>query len=462
MQTVKLALRNLLRNRRRTLSTLCAIMVSATGILLFGGYNRAIEYSLQTAFIRDAGHLQIQHRDYLLYGSGNPAEYSIRDYREVMDAIARDPVLRPLIAVTTPVLLLTGIAGHYAAGTSRPALIHGSEAAGQAQLNLWDEYHLGDNLPARKMPDAAVPDAAMTGGGLARLLQLCSFIRDQPCGAPAADNTSAAPLPGDIILLSQSAREGLPPDDGTHIELLVASAAGAPNIVRVQVTGIQPRPARELDDSFVSIHLRQAQQLLFGQEPPGVTAIILQLHSTTQLATARARLLQLFAGELADSPLTVHDFAGLQPLYNQILEMFGRIFSFLQVLILSIVLFTVSNTMGMAVLERTVEIGTLRAVGLKRRDIRHLFLSEGVLMGAIGSLLGIVGALILASVINHSGLTWQPPGVISPIPVRIRVWGEWGMMTCVAGILLPACVISSWWPARRAANVYIVQALRHT
>lgn len=460
LKTLQHAQRNLLRNRRRTLSTLCAIVVGAVGILLFGGYNRSIEYSLQTTFIRDSGHLQIQHRDYLLQGTGNPAQYSIRNYQKVMARIANDPVLQPMIAVSTPVLILTGIAGHYALGTSRPALIYGSEESGQKQLNQWDEYRLGSSLVERKSLSGTSPDAALIGRGLARLLQLCDFVKDQPCGAPPAQENAAA-LPGDILQLSQQVREQQQPATDDTIELLAAASDGAPNIVRVQVAGIQPQPARELDDSMVAMHLRQAQQLLFGKEAPGVTAIILQLHSTSQLEAARARLQQLFAQDLAEDQLTVYDFSELQPLYHQILEMFGKIFNFLLALILCIALFTVGNTMSMAVLERTVEIGTLRAVGLKRRDIQRLFLYEGILLGVTGPLLGVSASLLLAWVINRSGLSWQPPGVIEPIPIRISVWGEWAMTGSVVGVLLLATALSSWWPARRAANTYIVQALRH-
>lgn len=461
MQTYKLALRNLLRNRRRTLSTLCAITIGAVGILLFGGYNRSIEYSLQTTFVRDTGHLQIQHKDYLLYGTANPAEYSIKHYQKVMALIEQDPELSQMVVVKTPVLILNGIAGNYAAGTSRPVLIYGTEAAGQAALNKWDEYHLGSSYIRKKTLDIA-PDSAMIGTGVARMLQLCDFIVDQPCGSPApAEEAITATLPDDLMSLAQQTRAEREPQVGEQIELLAASLGGAPNIIRVQVEGVQPQAARELDDSYVGIHLAQAQQLVFGLAEPGVTAIILQLRSTEQLEKARTRLQQLFQTSLADEPLTVYDFSQLQPLYVQILDMFGKIFRFLLVLILCIALFTVGNTMGMAVLERTIEIGTMRAVGLKRRDIQRLFLNEGILLGIIGCMAGIILSLLLAYLINSSGLTWHPPGVIAPLPINIQIWGEWAMLLSVLVIMMISTVFSSWWPARRAANVHIVEALRH-
>lgn len=195
---------------------------------------------------------------------------------------------------------------------------------------------------------------------------------------------------------------------GKYIELLAASANGAPNIVRINVTGHQPQAARELDDSYVNIHLKQAQQLLFGQGEPGVTAIVLQLNHYDQMDEARTRLQQLLTEISADEPLAVLDFMQLQPLYNQILAMFGKLFNFLLVIILCITLFTVGNTMSMAVLERTVEIGTLRAIGLKQRDIQSMFLNEGILLGIIGSVTRVISALIIAYIINLSGLTWQP------------------------------------------------------
>src|SRR5205085_11588904 len=102
MNTLLLALRNLLRNRRRSLMTLFAMVIGLVAVLLFGGYIRDINYALQSDFVRLTGHLQIQHRDYFLYGSGNPAAYGIRDYARILSIVKKDPVLAPMLAVATP------------------------------------------------------------------------------------------------------------------------------------------------------------------------------------------------------------------------------------------------------------------------------------------------------------------------------------------------------------------------
>ncbi|MEO8137922.1 MAG: FtsX-like permease family protein, partial [Betaproteobacteria bacterium] len=134
---------------------------------------------------------------------------------------------------------------------------------------------------------------------------------------------------------------------------------------------------------------------------------------------------------------------------------------FMAVLIGAIVLFTVGNTMSMAVVERTTEIGTLRAMGLRRAGIRNLFVCEGLLLGVIGAVAGILVALGIASLINHGGLTWLPPGQVDPVPLTVRVWGETRMMLTTGLGLTVVAVISAWWPARRASRLMIVDALRH-
>jgi putative ABC transport system permease protein len=242
---------------------------------------------------------------------------------------------------------------------------------------------------------------------------------------------------------------------------LAATASGAPNVARLQVAKAEGQGIKELDDIYVSMHLAQAQRLLFGGGPPEATAIALQLQHTSDIPAARARLDELLATRLKGAPLAVYDFKTLHPYYGQTVALFTAIFGFIAVLIGAIVLFTVGNTMNAAVVERTVEIGTLRAIGLRRSGIRRLFVCEGILIGVLGAALGVTAALILAWVINRSGLTWTPPGRIDPVHLHVRVWGEVRMLVDTAIGLTLVAVVSAWWPARRASRLQVVEALRH-
>jgi putative ABC transport system permease protein len=113
------------------------------------------------------------------------------------------------------------------------------------------------------------------------------------------------------------------------------------------------------------------------------------------------------------------------------------------------------------VVERTVEIGTLRAIGLRQAGIRRLFLFEGLMLGLAGALLGLLMAVLLGALVNLSGLTWLPPGSSERLPLQLRVLGDLPVVTGTALGLVAIATFSAWWPAWRAAQMKIVEALRH-
>lgn len=141
--------------------------------------------------------------------------------------------------------------------------------------------------------------------------------------------------------------------------------------------------------------------------------------------------------------------------------MFGSIFIFISLVMGVIVLFAVVNTMTMNVMERTNEIGTIRALGVRRRGVRMQFIVEGALIGAIGATLGALLALAVGALVNHAGWTWVPPGNSTSTPFRVDLFGHpslilgtWLALTLVA---MSAALI----PANRAARLSVVDALRH-
>ncbi|HMO46548.1 MAG TPA: FtsX-like permease family protein [Rubrivivax sp.] len=471
MSPVVLACRNLIRNRRRSTVTLFAMALGLTTVLLFGGYVRDIKYAMQTDFVRRTGHLQVQHKDFFLLGSGNPAAYGIEGYEAIVGAIRDDPVLGPLVKEVAPVLQFGGIAGNFSSGASRTAMITGIVPDEQNRMRQWNDY--GQRVQVRPLTlQGSAPDSVVLGVGLARVLDLCGELKVPDClpaaaakdaasGAAAAKDGSGT-LPADIADLASSTQAaGARPERGVRMELLASGPKGAPNVASVTPIGAEFQGIKELDEIAVVSHLALAQRLVYGSTAKQVTAIAVQLHHTADLVAAQERLARLFAERFPAKPLAVVDFGTLNPFYGQTIRMFDSIFGFISALIGGIVLFTVTNTMSMMVVERTVEIGTLRAIGLRRTGVRRMFVLEAVVLGLAAAAAGILSSLLLAWMVNRMNLEWTPPTRIEPVPLSIGLGGEYLMMLSSAAALVLVAVASAFVPAARASKMNIVDALRH-
>ena len=463
MMTLSLALRNLFRNPRRSLTTLLAMVLGLMAVLLLGGFIRDITYQLQSDYVRRTGHLQVQRSGYFLYGSGNPSAYGIPRYERVLSRLQHDAVLAPMLVVATPILQFGGIAGNFAAGISRTVYVSGVIGEDQSLMAEWNEHQRRMLRPHMTLAGSA-PDAAVIGIGVGRVLGLCAALAIPDCRSVAepAALAGGGTLPGDIASLAESTRTAPTPgsDSQTRIEILATNAHGAPNVVTAEVLKAEFQGIKELDDVYVGLHLAHAQRLVFGREAPQVTAIALQLKHTEDMPAARAQIAAVFA-ENGEHDLEVIDYETLSPFYGQTLSMFGVIFGFVSVLIGAVVLFTISNTMSMTVVERTVEIGTVRALGIRRRGIRWMFLAEGIVLGSVACLLGTVSSIAVAWAVNSLGLTWTPPARIEPVPLAVLIVGEYWMIFASAAGLVAVASLSAMLPAMRASRMNIVDALRH-
>src|SRR5688572_15627682 len=96
---VKIAFRNILRNRRRSLMTLLAIAVGGVAVVLFGEFVAFIKAGLETNAVQKVGHLTVFRKGYFDYGAGNPAAFGIDDYQQVMRLIAEDAQIEPALNV---------------------------------------------------------------------------------------------------------------------------------------------------------------------------------------------------------------------------------------------------------------------------------------------------------------------------------------------------------------------------
>jgi putative ABC transport system permease protein len=160
-----------------------------------------------------------------------------------------------------------------------------------------------------------------------------------------------------------------------------------------------------------------------------------------------------------------HHFAGRYPLYvltrgkfkERVLELVEQPFAVtyaLEVIAILVALLGVTNALYASILERTRELGVLRAVGATRQRVRRIILLEGGMMGVIGGACGLVAGIclsvILIFVINRQVFGWTLQMTI-PLP--------FAGLTLL--LLIVATVAASYQPARQAARVHLTEAIQY-
>ena len=432
----KIAFRNVLRNGRRSLMTALSIIVGATALILLGEYNGTIKVGMETGIVRGIGHLSVFKTGGFDAGSSRPGLYSIEKFEHVLEVIRNDPELKSLITVATPRVTLGGIAGNSAVDKSKTFFATGLIPSDKDKMNHWDGYGIaGSNRPDSGMSDSDTHHG-IVGVGLARILGLCAQVKLKGC----PDNAKA------------------PAGKAPELQLL-SGAGGAPNIVTMAVSEARGQGAKEADDSYITMHLNLAQQLLYGGGEHKVTTIVVQLKQPGDLPRAKARLKALFAVNHLD--LEVRDFNEVYPMLRQIQGYFMAMYAFIGVVMIIIVMFTIANTMSMSVMERTNEIGTARAMGVRRGGIHRQFLLEGALLGALGASLGVVLGIVASYVVNQAGITYTPPGNASSVSLFLVTKGNEALLAGIWLTLLVISTLASLVPANRAAKMKVVDALRH-
>jgi putative ABC transport system permease protein len=380
-------------------------------------------------------------------------------------------VLKPLTAVATPIQALAGLAGNFDNDSSKTFFGVGFVPSERDRMKQWNEYGTGSSGVQHSGLADDETARGMVGVGLARILGLCERLHLDPADCPPAveppkgeDEAAPAPprvAPASLVELAERDHQSdaAGEDDEPRIDLLAATAGGAPNVVSLAIHKVEYQGLKELDDNYIGMNLTLAQQLVYGRGEHKVTGIVLQLHRSEDLDAARARLVALFQEKKLD--LEVRDFTEITPFYKQSIGLFRSIFSFIAVIIGVVVLFTVVNAMSMSVMERIDEIGTIRAMGVRRAGIRRQFLLEGAMLGVLGATLGVLLAFLAAYAVNAAGLTWTPPSSVRPVPLRLYMVGAWGLITSIWLGLVAVSTVASLVPANRAAKMPVVDALRH-
>ncbi|MDV3242983.1 MAG: ABC transporter permease [Methylocaldum sp.] len=415
MTWIKLALRNLFRNRRRSLFTILAIGLGFAAVNTLGGFTAYIFTSLKDSYIyaQGNGHLSVFKTGFLQEGKLDPTRYLIDE--EEMGVIQQVLARHPEIVVVAPQLHISGLLSNGKVSTIFIAA--GRVPSAVRRIN---EHARGMIGKIQLFDGKSLEDDVIHGIGLSRGLA-----------------------------------EQLNLDLGSDAVAMAPTVSGQINALDAQVFQLFDGPVEALEDKLMSVSLKFAQSLY---DTGSVDRLTLLLTNDDTTETVRAQL----AGELAAEglKLEVKTWNELSTFYTKVKQMFDVIFLFTFLIVFTIVVMSVINTVSMAIMERTREIGTLRALGFKRRGIIGLFAAESMLLGILGSLLGMVLTLITWSGVAFFKPTWIPPQITRRVPLEVYLVPDYMLYSILLLIVLSLAAASL--PARTAARMQIVGALGHT
>jgi putative ABC transport system permease protein len=163
--------------------------------------------------------------------------------------------------------------------------------------------------------------------------------------------------------------------------------------------------------------------------------------------------------QAAGFDMDIKTWQDLSDFYNQVHNMFDMIFGFIFSIVLTVVIMSVANSMGMTVVERTREIGTLRAIGLRRAGVVKLFTTESLMLTFLGCLTGLLITLSVRFGINAVHISYTPPNSASPVPLLVDLDLSRVVFTLI--LMVVVGTLAAYLPARRASKQAIIDALGH-
>ncbi|MDO8315864.1 MAG: ABC transporter permease [Rugosibacter sp.] len=399
---IKLSLRNLLRHRRRALIAILSVAFGTAALAVASGFIAGMFADFREATIESQyAHLQITRPGYHENGLADPARYVLPN-----DAAAQSLSALPHVRAWGPRLGLTGLVSH--GESTLPFVGEGFDPAhdltGDRSLTIIQGRRLG----------VADHDQILLGKGLATLM-----------GVQAGD----------------------------AVVVLVDTPASGLSAIDAKVAGVFESVSKAYDDSALLLHIDAARKLL---KVDGAHSWLVYLDKTENTA----RVAKALRARFGAPQFEVRTWDQLAEFYRRAVDLFQQQLEVVRFIVVAIILLGISNTMMMSVMERTGEIGTAMALGVRPRILLGQFLLEGGLIGLIGSLTGFALAIVIGWGVDVLHIDMPPPpGLTRGYLAHLLFTPATLLEALLVGV--GTTTLASLYPAWRASRMVIVDAIRH-
>lgn len=409
MVFLKLGFRSLFRQKRRTTITLMVITCGIGCLLLAHGHSRFINWGLKESTIHtETGHLLIFNQGYFQKEEETILEFGLDNSGSLCDELMKIDGVRLV----------------------------------QTRIDIMGLISNGDKSVA--CLGLAVQPALEKQ--LRGLFNMNSSIYD---------SMIACQEEGDIIALGQGLAQSLAARNGDYVTLMATTTTGALNAIDLKVVGTFTGISPDYDKRAILIPMSTAQLLLDTQK---VKNLLVTLDDTGMTNQVYQKIEQL--AKIKGYPIIIKKWYEQALYYKRVQTFYNQMTGFLSVILFIIVLFSIANTIVMAIIERTTEIGTLLSMGTSHLQIVQMFFFEGFFIGALGGIFSSIFALVISVAINHFNIILSPPpGLTDGYPLSIR--NE--IVVYIEIFVTTVCLAtsSSILTALKVTRMKIVDALGH-
>jgi putative ABC transport system permease protein len=402
---LRLAVRSLGRNRRRSLITLAAMALGVALVVLAFGIGEGMKNMLVTQAVEGrTGALQVHRKGYLDEQEAMPLDLTLPYDEDFLARLERTTGVRAAAGR----LSFGGLASN---GTiSSMVVVQGF-----------------DPVRERKVTPRRAAELKPGDGGW--------LTPERESGA----------------VVGRQLADSMEQELGGLLTLTAAGPGGAMNALDLDVAGIVTGGVMFESKRSVQVPLAYAQTLLDMEGK--VTEYAVAVDDLGRVDEVKAALERALGPEVE-----VSTWGEVQPFLWDMTQRVGIILRIVSFVLFAIVVLGVINTMLMSVFERVREIGTLLAIGLRRRQVLWLFLTEALLLGAVGGTVGAALGYGLTALLGARGIVFQLPGNATVETLRPVPLASVALLALVVSAL--GAVVAAAWPARKASLMNPVDALR--
>ncbi len=272
----------------------------------------------------------------------------------------------------------------------------------------------------------------------------------------AHQDTGSAFIPPGIILGKELGRQlGVIVDDVIFIispRGMLSPAGHMPTMRRFRVVGFFESGMYEFDGSLAFIHLAEAQKMLRMSD--AASGIEVRLNDIYQAKKIAAKI-----DDELGFPYWTRTWMQMNKNLFSALKLEKTVMFIILALIVLVAAFNIASSLIMMVMEKTRDVAILKAMGATNQSVRKIFVFKGLVIGVLGTALGVIFGFILCWILEKYKFIELPGDVyyITTLPVRLEMLD----VVMIAAATIFICFLATLYPAGQAAKLDPVDAIRY-